>query len=339
MRHIPITIIGYGVAAQFLLSHIIQEISGNSISIIDPDFLGGSLQRNYSFIQSNTTCEQTCNSLNRLPAIWSPVSHALQKKYTNSSTMPLGDLMSELHTIGRKLLKDCNCFYDTLQMAQWNPETKRWSLLCKNISYTSDVLCVCTGISPRQKDYGIPTIPLQNALDPHCLPRILKKGDSILVVGSSHSGTLILKNLQEIPDIHTTCIYKTVPFKFLKDGFLDGIKQESADIAESIQRGEYKNLTMISSSDTPELSKSFRKCSWIIQACGFETNVPSFQTTSGQMFEMKWDCNTGKSQTMEHVYGFGACVPNEMKDIGIGPFVEQLEQRFPHFLTFFRSIF
>jgi hypothetical protein len=339
MRHIPITIIGYGVAAQFLLSHIIQEISGNLISIIDPDFLGGSLQRNYSFIQSNTTCEQTCNSLSKLPPIWSKVSHALQKKYTNSSTMPLGDLMSEIHSIGRVLLKDCNCFYDTVQTAQWNPETKRWSLLCKNIAHTSDILCVCTGILPGQKDYGIPTIPLQNALDPQFLPRLVKKGDHIVVVGSSHSGTLILKNLQEIPDIYTTCIYRSVPFKFLKDGFLEGIKEESASIAESIQRGEYKNLTMISSSDTSELSKCFRNSTWIIQASGFEKNLPSFRTISDQPFELSWDSKTGKAQTVEHLYGFGACVPNESGEIGIGPFVEQLEQRLPEFLSFLHSIF
>ena len=339
MIHIPITIVGFGMAGQFLLSHITQIVSRNQISIIDPDFIGGDLQRHYSSIHSNTTIQQTVTALDSLPTIWSQASKLIQLKGESKSTLPLGLLTSEIHHVGISLLDGCTCHYDTLNRAQWDSDKNKWNLILLNgASYTTDIICLCTGILPRQEDYGIPTIPLSKALNFVGLQPILRSGDTVTVLGSSHSGTLILKNLKEIPNINTTCIYKTQPFKYAKDGNANGIKEESAAIADSIQRGDYTSLKMISTNDLPALSKTFRTSSWIIQATGFKASFPDLIDSSGIRYTYTWDQVTGKSLTMESVYAFGACVTNQQGDVSIGAFAEQLKTRWPTLLERLKSI-
>jgi hypothetical protein len=337
MTHAPLTIVGFGVAGQFLLSHIIQVVPESSIAIIDPDFIGGELQRHYHSINSNTTVQQGIDALSTLPPIWSQACRSLEK-YNTTSTVSLGLLASELHAIGRSLTSKCRCIYSTLKKAQWDTERAHWILsLATGVSFTTDVLCLCTGIVPRQEDYGIPTIPLYKALDSHALQRILRKDDKVVVLGSSHSATLVLKHLNAIPDIDTICLYKS-PFKYARDGHPSGIKEESAKIADSIQAGEYTRLTMIPCTNLHLASKAFRSASWIIQATGFHSSLPEFLDASGTPIQQKWDSVTGKSLTMESVHAFGACVTNEQGDVGLGAFTDQLQTRLPPLLERLKSI-
>lgn len=338
MAHANITIIGFGVAGQFLLSHITHVVQTHSVAIIDPDFLGGDLQRHYHSINSNTTIQQAIDVFNMLPPIWSQASKSIAENRDTASTVPLGILASEMHAIGRSLLSKCICYYDTLNQSQWNSEKKHWILtLASGTVYTTDILCFCSGIVPRQEDYGIPTIPLYKALDSSALKQVLRKEDKVIVIGSSHSSTLVLKNLQEIPSIQTTCIYRS-PFNYARDGHRSGIKEESAKIADSIQAGEYTHLTMVPSTDLSKLSKAFRTSSWIVQATGFQASIPPCLDSSGINYPLNWDPHTGKSLTMESVYAFGACVTNEQGDISLGAFAEQLQTRLPSLLERLKSI-
>lgn len=339
MTHTPVTVVGFGIAGQFLMSYICQYIQPSSklISVIDPDFLGGDLQRQYHSVKSNTTIQQAIDALSILPPIWSQVSASFSEADT-TSTLPLGNLASELHAVGRTLLSKCTCYYDTLTRAQWNQEERRWTLsLASGVVYTTDILCLCSGIIPRQEDYGIPTIPLYKALDSSALGKLIRKDDKVVVVGSSHSGTLVLRNLHEIPTVQTTCICRG-PFKYARDGHKSGIKEESANIADSIRAGEYTRLTMVHTSDLPAVSKALRTSSWLIQATGFQESIVPCFDPSGVQYSLRWDPVTGKSLTMESVYAFGACVPNEQGDVSLVAFAEQLQTRWPPLLERLKSI-
>lgn len=340
MIHIPITVVGFGVAGQFLLSYLCtySQTPPNFISVVDPDFLGGDLQRHYHSVTSNTTIQQAIDALSTLPPIWSQVSASLLEKGSPTSTLSLGILASELQTLGRTFLSKCTCYYDTVTRAQWDEKEKRWTLfLASGSAYTTDILCLCSGIVPRQEDYGIPLIPLYKALDSSALTKILRKGDKVCVIGSSHSGTLVLKNLHEIPDVQTTCIYRP-PFKYARDGHRFGIKEESAKIADSIQAGEYTNLTLAPNTDLHLISKAFRTSSWLIQATGFQAYMFPCMDPSGVQYVSTWDPLTGKSLSMESVHAFGACVPNEQGDVSLGAFAEQLQTRWPPLLERLKSI-
>lgn len=340
MTHVPITVVGFGVAGQFLLSYICTYFHkpATFISVIDPDFLGGDLQRHYHSVTSNTTIQQAIDALSTLPPMWSQVSASLLEKGSPTSTLSLGTLASELQTLGRSLLPRCTCVYDTVSRAQWDEMGKRWILsLASGSVYTTDILCLCSGIAPRQEDYGIPLIPLYKALDVSSLRRIVRNGDKVCVLGTSHSGTLALKNLHEISGVQTTCIHRG-PFKYARDGHRAGIKEESAKIADSIQAGEYTNLTLVPSTELHLVSKAFRGSSWLIQATGFQASIVPCFDPSGAQYSLHWDPVTGKSLSMESVYAFGACVPNEHGDVSLGAFVEQLQTRWPPLLERLKSI-
>jgi hypothetical protein len=142
---------------------------------------------------------------------------------------------------------------------------------------------------------------------------------------------LILKHLSAASDVAVICLYRgDSPFKYARDGHDNGIKQESADIADAIMKGEYKNLTLVSMRDTCRLSVALRNCNWIIQATGFESRIPRFTDGTNEIIPT-WDPATGLalSLSLPQLQAFGACVPNETNDISLGAFIDQHITRWP----------
>ena len=336
-NYIPITLIGFGIAGQLLLSYILDMVPGYKVKIIDPDFLGGDLIREYSGIHSNTMIGQKLDSLARLPNNWSETISSLKARGTLEDTVLLADLITDLRKSSGRNAANCHCIYDKVSSATWNEEAKRWLLhLESGTEHSTTLICFCGGMAPRQVDYGIPTIPLSIALDTLRLARMIQKGQHILVVGSAHSATLVLKHLNTIPDITVSCIYRgSKPFKYARDNEYAGIKKESAEIADSIENGEYANLEFIKSDDLAAISKATRKADWIIQASGFIPRFPAINIGNKSVIPT-WDAVSGLAKELPQAQAFGACVPgtttiNEKvyPDISLGSFVEQMEQRWP----------
>ena len=338
MTHSPITLIGFGVAGQFLLSHILEVVPGYKVTIVDPDFMGGDLARYYSAVQSNTKISQKVESISKLPSVWSETVDALKKRGGSDDTVLLANLISDIRLTGNKLTSRCSTIYDKVSQAIWNPDTKIWTLVFASgrASQTASIVCFCTGMTPRQEDYGIPIIPLSTALDQNALMRVVNPGQRVTVLGSAHSATLVLKHLNSIPAVTVTCIYRGSKFKFARDGAYSGIKKESADIADAILRNEYTGLTMIKSTEINEISKTLRKSDWIVQASGFQATFPEIIILDGATFTPAWDSNTGLDASIPQAQAFGACVPgvtekdgNTFPDISLSSFVDQLTIRWP----------
>lgn len=333
----PITLIGFGVAGQLLLSHILEIVPAYKVTVIDPDFIGGSLVREYGAIQTNTTIEQKVLSLSTMPSVWSETTASLKNRGNQDECLLISDLANDIRKVGHSLINKCIQLYGEVRELSWSPHEKKWSLYFKDLGHihTTDIVCICTGMIPRQEDYTIPTIPLHIALDPNILSRTIVPGNTVAVLGSSHSATLILKHLNTIKGISTICFYRgSKPFKFTRDGQYGGIKQESEKIADSILRGEYKNLTLCSLNDTRETIRGFRSCDWIIQATGFKANIPLI-TQNKTDVNVEWNPATGLCD-IPQIQTFGACVPNttEIKgvkypDISVGSFVDQITLRWP----------
>jgi len=338
INHFPITLIGFGVAGQFLLSHILELVPAYKIAVIDPDFIGGDIARYYSAIKSNTMIGDKVESLSKLPSIWSETIESLKKRGASDNTVSLAHLISDIRLTGHKIASKCACIYDRVSQVEWNKDNKLWTLrfASNKPPQTTNIICFCVGMIPRQEDYGIPSIPLSIALDPLALERIIQPGQNITVIGSAHSGTLVLKHLNAINNISVNCLYKDIPFKFARDGVYGGIKKESADIADSIINNGYKNLTMVKITDMKGVSKALRGCDWVIQASGFHSNFPEFKVNNAAAFIPKWDTNTGLSSDLPQAQAFGACVPGVTEkdgkvypDISVGSFVDQLTVRWP----------
>ena len=336
-----ITLIGFGVAGQLLLSHILESIDSSNITIIDPDFIGGDLAREYSAIQSNTTIGHKVHKLTlpENPSDWKEIATALTKCGPSDVCLPLIDLAKAIRSKAIQKASQCTCIYDTVTELVWSETTRQWTIHCASSKIIqSQMICLSTGMIPRQEDYGVPKIPLHIALDPAQLSRIVSKGDHVIVFGLSHSGTLILKHLYAIPTITTTGIYKgSEPFKFDRDGHYGGIKKESAEIADLILKGDYADrLTLQSMSQSSAIYKAIRSADWIIQAIGFQSRVPIIRSASDSTLKPVWKCETGECLGFPQILSFGACNPSETEvngsrypDISVTSFIDQINKRLP----------
>jgi hypothetical protein len=338
MNYTPITLIGFGVAGQLLLSHILDIIPEHKITIVDPDFIGGDLARDYSAIDTNTTISQKVAAfLSIQNGKWSDTAIALNARGSSSDCVSIASLAEDIRKTGHRLAAACHQIYDEVDNAVWDDVKKTWTLTfkTKKPSHTTSIICVCTGMVPRQDDYGIPIIPLRIALDPTALAKILDPGQEVVIVGSAHSATLIMKHLNAIPDVRATCLYRGgEPFKYARDGNYGGIKQESASIADAIIRDEYSRLSFVPITDICGLSSTLRRANWIIQATGFNSRMVRF--TTDKNLQPTWDPATGLAPELPQVQAFGACVPNisiiegkKYPDISVGSFIDQLLVRWP----------
>lgn len=334
-KYTPITLIGFGIAGQLLLSYILDDIPGNKITVIDPDFIGGDFIRQpYGSIKSNTTISQMTD---KMSDNWSKTSEALKSRGELTDTVRLSDIGNDMKLTGLELAAKCITVYDKVVKMIWNNDKKRWTLeLESGLLRETSIVCLCSGIISRQEDYCIPTIPISIALDEASLMRIVNPGQRVIVVGSSHSATHILKNLKAISDVSVTCFYRgDKPFRFARDGAYDGIKQESAEVADSILSGQYSMLTLVNTSNLKEVCAHARSADWIIQAVGFKAVMPII-VSDNTIIEPLWDSKTGLCTNLSQLQAFGACVPDtttihekEYTDISISSFIDQLVIRWP----------
>jgi len=345
-----ITLIGFGISGQILLSYILTILAAHNITIIDPDFVGGDLAREYGAIQSNTTIETKVRSIESLVSMtgtitnWSNTISSLKGKGSSDSTVNLSDLASDIRITGIEMANKVKCIYDIVSAATWVPEENLWHLTLGNgKTHTTHVVCFCTGMLPKKEDYGVPIIPLSVALDSSRLERMVLPGQRIVVIGSSHSATLACKYIHAIPDTSVYCIYRgSKPFKYARDNEYGGIKQESATIADEILKGEYPRLSTCSSAQLSEVCKIMRSADWIVQATGFRSNFPLI---TAPVKEILWDSKLGTAPGVPQAYAFGACAPDttefngiQYPDISVASFVDQIYLRWPLLKTCIQNL-
>jgi len=345
-----ITLIGFGISGQILLSYILTVVTPHRITIIDPDFVGGDLAREYGAIQSNTTIETKVRSIESLVSTigtitsWSNTISSLKGKGSSDSTVNLSNVASDIRITGIEMAKKVKCIYDIVTAATWVSEENVWRLTLGNGStHITQVVCFCTGMLPRKEDYGVPIIPLSVALDPGRLERMVLPGQQIVVIGSSHSATLACKYIHAIPYTSVYCIYRgSKPFKYARDNEYGGIKQESATIADGILKGDYPRLSLCSSAQLSDVCKIMRSVDWIVQATGFRENFP---VITGPVREIRWDSKSGTAPGVPQAYAFGACAPDttelngiEYSDISVASFVDQIYLRWPLLKTCIQNL-
>ncbi len=203
---------------------------------------------------------------------------------------------------------------------------------------------VCTGGEPKQLNYSKPTIPLAVALDKVALASYIRPSSRVVVFGTAHSGTLIMRNLRDVGCDHITGIYRgCTPFRWSRGHTTEcpcvllggggchdseGVKQESAEIADAIVRGEWASATpaLISASDTEIIASTVGAADYVIYAVGFKGRLPELRGLGGEMLGAVYDVGTG--QIAPGLWGFGLAFPamytkprgGEAADVGLPGF-------------------
>jgi hypothetical protein len=319
---VPICIIGCGISGMLLLLALEQSgIPPHHICIIDPYFDGGDLQRIWTTVLSNTPWSKLQNAIRLFNPNWKcPLEF--------SSIQP--DELTPVYMLAKCIrqtilpyLQNCKKVQDTVSSI--DKGEKNWTILCSKQSLQSQLVCVATGMKTKEYACDIPQIPLSIALHKDLLTKILTPFDSVLVFGTSHSGTIVLRNLQECK-IPTTAIYKhKEPFYFDRDGHYDGIKEEAAKIADDVLAKNYNYIDLVSIDDTLTFIKKIRSATWVISAIGFESRNQGFETEG------------------PGVWKFGAAFPPTApdgihKDISVLVFANQVQQKLPEILEAYQRL-
>ncbi len=328
-----IGIIGYGPATLSLLLVLSCMEKPLKIIIFDPFFDGGNLSRNYGNVRSNTTWSQFIEVIEKY---CSPLLlQNLRSRFNPEDITSLKDLMRSFLKVVKSSILSSN-----LQLCLVNHLVEKivekegfWEF--DNLqNYRAKVLILNYGAEPRQLGYAKPTLKLDaviNGNDLPCLP-----GERVLLFGTAHSGTLCIERLKQL-GANLTVVHrgsKGVPFKFARDGEYDGIKQDSALIADRLK----DEITFISSSEEDKVRQELLMTDWILYACGFDRSSkgPKIFNVSNIELDLNiYDANTGiiSGANKMSIFGYGIAYPNSnlvngktYYDVSIPSFIKHIEK-------------
>lgn len=320
-----ITIVGFGITGMLLLSILNQHnIDISKIAIVDPYFDGGNLLRSYGNVISNTPLSKTIQALKLIdPNFTIPDEYT---QYDPNCITPLHVCVELIQLTIKSIVNKCNMYQSSLNSITY--DNHHILTLEDSTIIQSKMLILCHGATPKLLKTNIPTIPLEIALNKDLLKRYLKPSSKVLVFGTSHSGCLVLDNLENL-QVKTTAFYKKqVPFLFAKEGHYDGIKEEAERIATKILQNKYTYINLVNTANIEQVIKSSKEATHVVYSIGFETK----QTIQSKNSIVKYDPKNGKLLEIPYAWGFGiaypSLAPDEIHyDVGIVSFVEHIQNQ------------
>lgn len=325
-----IGILGCGSAGILVVLELLRlGIDSSCLLLVDDHFMGGDLAVKWGTVRSNTRWSQITDALKEYPSAASPIG-ILSQQYTPDSIVLLSDLAWLMRTALAPIIPKVNM--RTEHCISVRQTETGWTLNFASDTEFVETLYLCQGGDPKVLDYGKPVIPLEIALDRSRLTNIIRDKQTCAVFGIAHSGTLVLRNLSEL-GVTTYGFYDgETPFHFARDGHYDGIKQESAEIADTILADKLTHVNLVSFKNTKRLIQTLQRCDFIVCSVGFSTRSLQIQDQQGIPLSIKYSPATGLVYGTS-LYGFGMAYPGETvingktwKDISIPSFVDQIKR-------------
>lgn len=327
-----ICIIGGGVAGTLVCLELLAKgKSASEITIVDPFFDGGALTRHWGAIFSNTRWQQIVDPMSEYPSAKAALAE-LSKQYQPESRVVLKDLGWLIRESLRPFLSDLNLLGERCIKIQKN--TVGWEVITSTSKQTYKTVILCQGGRQKSLDFGKPMIPIEAGLNPSILASYVRQGQSVAVFGLAHSGTLVCKHLLEL-GVKVYGVHKsTTPFLFDRDGEYDGIKQESAEIADRLLQATPETFEFVQYGDTRKLLKVLGKVHWVLSAVGFEGSPIQILNEDGSEISSE-EYNPDTGELVPSLYGFGLAYPGVTningrlyKDVSIPSFLNQIKRCF-----------
>ncbi|NBV77184.1 hypothetical protein EBR66_03415 [bacterium] len=329
-----VCIVGAGVTGLSMLLLLHESgIDISNITIIDPHFDGGDISRRWTAVESNTPWSKTIRALQTAcPSL------ALEPPHENTTKLvEIGHLLRKL---ALPLFKKIQHIQGTLLQANYDSESHTWTLdiqsLGKTTHITSKRLILAPGSDPKTLDLGIPSIPLEIALDATRLQHYVKPTDRVLVFGTMHSGTLVIRNLSSLGADIVAYYNSAEPFYWDRNGDYDGIKAEAAIIADDIVSGRIP-VKLVQTHDISNVIRSSQNATWTIYAMGFQPRSISLMMDGKSVSSLEYDGKTGKLKNVPDAWGFGMAYPNLAPDgihwdVSVAAFLEHMKSQLPDIL-------
>ena len=352
-----ICILGAGATGLCLL--LLLEDAGadlSKVTIIDPFFDGGDLVRRWTSVLSNTPWSKTLGALKAtLPSLAERIAEEegrLGGAPVLEDSSSLAALAGLLRRLAAGALRRVVKIQGVATRARYSDTDAQW--LIDVDGYTHPIkgrrLVLATGSEPKALDLGIPAIPLEVGLDAGRLPYYVSAGQRVLVFGTAHSGTLVIRNLLGAlgPRGRVTVFYATPePFYWARDGHYDGIKREAADTADSIQRGDYASqLELVPITDTARVIRASKGADWVVFAMGFQARKGIALVKGGEAGALappfEYDGATGVLAGLPAAWGFGIAYPNRAPDgvhwdVSVAAFLDHMKRQLPSLMAGFVS--
>lgn len=300
-------IIGYGIASMSLLLGLVSKEHPYKILIFDEYFDGGNLRRNYGTVKSNTTWQQFLDAIQ--PYCSSILLNNLKSLHGADDITTLDELVFQFQRILKSALASSPLIvhYKCQKIQSLDFRNDCWNAGKE----TSHKLILTPGAIPRTLNYPKPTLQLSSVLTRKPLP--CRSGEHVLIFGTSHSGTLAIDALQS-QSLKVSAVYHgSQPFKFARDGEYDGIKQESAIIADNILSAQASgSVKLIASTDENAIRTELLAADWILYACGFKPATDELHlTVTDQVADIhQYDSTTGRLTHAPNAFGYGISYPN-----------------------------
>jgi hypothetical protein len=333
-----IGLVGLGPAGCIFLACLPTE-QLKTVHIFDSGCIGGDLFRLYGNVVANITREQTERALRMVP-VWSSQEFPEFAAYSLTDCPSLADVCKALRRLISPLLSVAH--YHSTHVNCIRELENGWSIQVEGCAYQVAKLVLCTGAVPKQMDLPKPSLPLEVALSPDTLLQYVKPEEKVVVFGTSHSGTLILRNLKLCGCNRIVAVYKgTEPFRWCRDGDTEGLKQESAAIADQICRKAWgpQTPTLISADSMGSVLRHVMEADLIIYAIGFTARCPLLLDKEGVPIGSSYNPETGMLR--KGLWGFGIGFPGmydtpkgaKAPDVGFGGFAAQILRCLPDILV------
>lgn len=304
-------IIGFGVAGQLLYLELINaNVSPNEILCIDKSWLGGDLIELWPSVISNTPYSKTRKALEKYPSAKQTLTKA-DTLYKLDECFPVGKMCSLVYNSVTPILLKRHCLKTTVTELI-KDDTSDWSIVHSSGITKATTVFMTQGCVSKSLDVCLPTIPLNQGLDIQTLNTQLSiyTNPCVSVFGCSHSGLIVLDNLNSLK-IPTYAIYKTdVPFYYESDGIFGGLKERTESIARSIVANTPANMKLIKWSDTIAVYNALQKSTHVIYAIGFEPRKIKITYNSSPIDSSCYSQN-GQITNTTNLYGFGIAYPKK----------------------------
>ena len=198
-----IAIIGFGVSGIFTLAHIPTERLSEVI-VFESSCMAGDLCALYAGVTANITKSDILTFFRRIPR-WSKNTFPLLDIYEDSECPKLGDVCKQMLACIRNDLRMIQLRIATVSSIQKIEDG--WNIHTNIGSFQSARVILCIGGQGKMLDLPCPSIPLHIGLSKPALSHLVSPSDTVVVFGTSHSGTLVMKNLKENKVHSITGIY------------------------------------------------------------------------------------------------------------------------------------
>ena len=321
-------IIGLGIAGLLVLAHV----NPKETLVLERGLVGGALATDYAHIIANIPAKILIQALRRIPGCLDKPLPYLES-YSPDDCPVLSDLVKQIKALVKPALDAATHRCADVQRVQqieggWRIQTETGAFEARN-------LVLCTGAKPVTMDLPIPHIPLSVALSP-TLKHLVDKDTKVVVFGLSHSGTLVLKALQSLGVKQVTAVYKgPTPFRFARDGDTEGIKQESAAIADAILARTWDLMpTLVQVEDVGGLHRALHAADAVIYSVGFRSHI-SFPILD--LHGVSISAEAVKARTIPGLFGFGIGFPSmytapngsQYPDVGVAGFIDAITASLP----------